>query len=132
MALMTNDLEAVRNFLGPGLLHLFNTIFVFITTLTVMFLINVRLSFYSLIAIPLIPVLVSRLGAMLYRRFKKSQEQYAVLSAKTQESIAGMKVVKSFTQEENEKNTFSKLNLDYIKMNLSLARVRSQIGRAHV
>jgi len=35
MALMTNDLEAVRNFLGPGLLHLFNTIFVFITTLSV-------------------------------------------------------------------------------------------------
>lgn len=125
MALMTNDLEAVRNFLGPGLLHLFNTIFVFITTLTVMFLINVRLSLYSLIAIPLIPVLVSRLGAMLYRRFKKSQEQYAALSAKTQESIAGMKVVKSFTQEENEKSTFSKLNLDYIKRNLSLARVRS-------
>ncbi|GAH77695.1 unnamed protein product, partial [marine sediment metagenome] len=59
------------------------------------------------------------------RRFKKSQEQYAVLLAKTQESIAGMKVVKSFTQEENEKNTFSKLNLDYIKWNLSLARVRS-------
>ena len=125
MALMTNDLEAVRNFLGPGLLHLFNTIFVFITTLTVMFLINVRLSLYSLIAIPLIPVLVSRLGAMLYRRFKKSQEQYAVLLAKTQESIAGIKVVKSFAQEENEKSTFSKLNLDYIKRNLSLARVRS-------
>lgn len=125
MALMTNDLEAVRNFLGPGLLHLFNTIFVFITTLTVMFLINVRLSLYSLIAIPLIPVLVSRLGAMLYQRFKKSQEQYAVLLAKTQESIAGIKVVKSFAQEENEKSTFSKLNLDYIKRNLSLARVRS-------
>lgn len=125
MALMTNDLEAVRNFLGPGLLHLFNTIFVFITTLTVMFLINVRLSLYSLIAIPLIPVLVSKLGAMLHRRFKKSQEQYAVLSAKTQESIAGIKVIKSFTQEENEKNIFSELNLEYMKRNLSLARARN-------
>lgn len=125
MALMTNDLEAVRNFLGPGLLHLFNTIFVFITTLTVMFLINVKLSLYSLIAIPLVPILVSKLGAILYRRFKKSQEQYAVLSAKVQESISGMKVIKSFTQEENEKNTFSKLNQDYIERNLSLARVRN-------
>lgn len=125
MALMTNDLEAVRNFLGPGLLHLFNTIFVFITTLTVMFLINVRLSLYSLIAIPLVPLLVSRLGAMMHRRFKKSQEQYAVLSAKTQESIAGIKVIKSFAQEENEKDTFSGLNQEYIKRNLSLARVRN-------
>ncbi|OFW53585.1 MAG: hypothetical protein A2163_11435 [Actinobacteria bacterium RBG_13_35_12] len=124
MALMTNDLEAVRNFLGPGLLNLFNTIFVFVTTLTVMFLINVKLSLYSLIAFPILPLLVNKLGNMLHQRFKKSQEQYAVLSAKTQESIAGIKVIKSFTQEENEKSTFSQLNMEYLKRNLSLARVR--------
>jgi ATP-binding cassette subfamily B protein len=124
MALMTNDLEAVRNFLGPGLLNLFNTIFVFVTTLTVMFLINVKLSLYSLVAFPILPLLVNKLGNMLHQRFKKSQEQYAVLSARTQESIAGIKVIKSFTQEENEKNTFSQLNMEYLKRNLSLAKVR--------
>ncbi|GAI67382.1 unnamed protein product, partial [marine sediment metagenome] len=69
--------------------------------------------------------IVSKLSAMLYSRFKKSQEQYSVLSARTQESIAGIKVIKSFTQEENERNIFSKLNLEYINRNLSLARVRS-------
>ncbi len=125
MAIMTNDLEAVRNFLGPGLLNLFNTIFVFMTTLTVMFFINVKLSLYSMAAIPLLPILVSKLGAMLHQRFRKSQEQYASLSARVQESIAGIKIIKSFTQEENEKNIFSGLNLEYIKRNLSLARIRS-------
>jgi len=125
MALMTNDLEAVRNFVGPGLLNLFNTIFIFFTTLTVMFLIDIKLSLYSLVAIPILPFMVSKLSAMLYRRFKKSQEQYATLTARTQESIAGIKVIKSFTQEENEKNIFSDLNLEYIKRNLSLAKVRS-------
>ncbi len=125
MALMTNDLEAIRNFLGPGLMNLFNTIFIFITTLTVMFLIDIKLSLYSLIAIPILPFIVSKLSAMLYSRFKSSQEQYAVLSARTQESIAGIKVIKSFTQEKNERNIFSKLNLEYINRNLSLARVRS-------
>jgi ATP-binding cassette, subfamily B, multidrug efflux pump len=125
MALMTNDLEAVRNFLGPGLLNLFNTIFVFITTIIVMFLINVRLSLYSLIAIPVLPLLVSRLSALLYSAFRKSQEQYSALSARTQESIAGIKVIKSFAQEENEKDKFRDLNLEYIKRNLSLARIRS-------
>ncbi|MFZ3385612.1 MAG: ABC transporter ATP-binding protein [Candidatus Hydromicrobium sp.] len=132
MALMTNDLEAVRNFLGPGILNLFNTIFVFITTITVMFLIDVRLSLYSLIAIPILPILVSKMGAMLHQRFKKSQEQYASLSARTQESIAGIKVIKSFTQEENEKNIFSELNLEYMKRNLSLARVRSAFWPAMI
>ena len=132
MAIMTNDLEAVRNFLGPGILNLFNTIFVFITTLTVMFLIDVRLSLYSLIAIPILPILVSKMGAMLHQRFKKSQEQYASLSARTQESIAGIKVIKSFTQEENEKNIFSELNLEYMKRNLSLARVRSAFWPAMI
>jgi len=125
MALMTNDLEAIRNFLGPGLMNLFNTIFVFVTTLAVMFLIDVKLSLFSLIAIPILPFIVSKLSAMLYSRFKKSQEQYSVLSARTQESIAGIKVIKSFTQEENERNIFSKLNLEYINRNLSLAKVRS-------
>jgi len=125
MALMTNDLEAIRNFLGPGLMNLFNTIFIFITTLTVMFLIDIKLSLYSLIAIPILPFIVSKLSGMLHSRFKKSQEQYAVLSARTQESIAGIKVIKSFTQEKNERDIFSKLNLEYINRNLSLARVRS-------
>ncbi len=125
MALMTNDLEAIRNCLGPGLMNLFSTIFVFITTLTVMFLIDIKLSLYSLIAIPILPFIVRKLSAMLYSRFKKSQEQYSVLSARTQESIAGIKVIKSFTQEENEKGIFSRLNIEYINRNLSLARVRS-------
>jgi len=125
MALITNDLDAVRNFLGPGLLNLFSTIFIFISTLIVMFLINVKLSLYSLIAIPVLPLLVSRLSSMLYQRFKQSQEQYAVLSARTQESIAGIKVVKSFTQETNELDTFSELNSEYIKRNMSLAKIRS-------
>lgn len=125
MALMTNDLEAVRNFLGPGLLHLFSTIFVFFSTLSVMFMINVRLSLYSLIAIPILPLIVAKLSSMLHQRFKKSQEQYATMSARIQESIAGIKVVKSFTQEENEKKTFAALNLEYIKRNLALAKVRS-------
>jgi ATP-binding cassette, subfamily B, multidrug efflux pump len=125
MALMTNDLEAVRNFLGPGLLNLFNTVFVFVTTLIVMFFINVKLSLYSLIAIPILPLLVSRLSALLYSAFRKSQEQYAALSARTQESIAGIKVIKSFAQEDNEKDVFRNLNLEYIKRNLSLARIRS-------
>ncbi len=125
MALMTNDLDAVRTFLGPGLLNLFNTIFVFITTLTVMFLINVRLSLFSLIAIPILPLVVFKLSHELHIRFKKSQEQYASLSARTQESIAGIKVIKSFLQEENEIHIFSKLNKDYIEKNMALAKIRA-------
>jgi ATP-binding cassette subfamily B protein len=125
MALMTNDLDAVRNFLGPGLLNFFNTIFVFISTLAIMFFINVRLTLFTLIAIPVLPFLVSRLSAMLYKRFKASQEHYAVLSARTQESIAGIKVVKSFTQEDRETETFEELNQQYVNKNMALARVRS-------
>ncbi len=125
MALMTNDMDAVRNFLGPGLMNFFNTIFVFLSTLTVMFFINVRLTLFALIAIPVLPVIVARLSSMLYSRFKLSQEQYASLSARTQESIAGIKVVKSFTQENNEIEVFSGLNQDYINKNMALARVRS-------
>ena len=125
MALITNDLDAVRNFLGPGLLNLFSTIFIFISTLIVMFLINVKLSLYSMIAFPILPLLVWWLSSKLYERFKESQEQYSLLSARTQESLAGIKVVKSFIQEKNETDTFSDLNKEYIKRNMAFAKVRS-------
>jgi ATP-binding cassette, subfamily B, multidrug efflux pump len=125
MALVTNDLDAVRNFLGPGLLNLFSTIFSFASTLIVMFLINVKLTLYSLIAIPLLPVIVSQIGAMMHKRFKISQEHYAFLSARTQENVAGIKVVKSFALEKNEISLFSELNSEYIIKNMALAKVRS-------
>ncbi|MBM3700827.1 MAG: ABC transporter ATP-binding protein [Actinobacteria bacterium] len=125
MALMSNDLDAVRNFLGPGLLNLFSTVFVFISTVTIMFLISVKLTLYSLIAIPLLPLIVSRLSAMLYYRFKISQEHYSLLSARTQESIAGIKVIKSFTRQNYETDNFAELNSQYINKNMELAKVRS-------
>jgi len=125
MALITNDLDAVRNFLGPGLLNFFNTVFIFVSTLIVMFTINVKLTLYALIAVPFLPIIVNRLSAMLYRTFKVSQEHYALLSAHTQESIAGIKVIKSFTQEEKEVSSFSDTNNEYVKKNMELARVRS-------
>ncbi|MBN1298349.1 MAG: ABC transporter ATP-binding protein [Actinobacteria bacterium] len=125
MALISNDLDAVRNFLGPGLLNLFNTVFVFFSTIIIMFMISPRLTLYSLVAIPLLPVIVSRLSATLHSRFKISQEHYALLSARTQESIAGIKVTKSFTQENNEIDNFSKLNQEYIVKNMELAKIRS-------
>jgi ATP-binding cassette, subfamily B, multidrug efflux pump len=125
MALITNDLDAVRNFLGPGILNLFSTIFIFVSTLIVMLLINVKLSLYSMIAFPILPLLVWWLSSKLYERFKVSQEQYALLSARTQESLAGIKVVKSFIQEKNETDIFSDLNREYIKKNMTFAKIRS-------
>ncbi|MHB1275754.1 MAG: ABC transporter ATP-binding protein [Candidatus Humimicrobiaceae bacterium] len=125
MALLTNDLDAVRNFLGPGIMNLFNTIFVFLSTLTVMFFINYKLTLYSLIAIPILPFIVWKLSSILYYRSKKSQEQYADVSARTQESFAGIKVIKSFIQEQNEIKEFSEINREFVKRNLSLARVRA-------
>ncbi|MDD5659840.1 MAG: ABC transporter ATP-binding protein [Actinomycetota bacterium] len=125
MALLTNDLDAVRNFLGPGIMNLFNTIFVFFSTLVVMFVINYELTLYSLAAIPILPFIVWKLSSIIYERSKKSQEQYAAVSARTQESFSGVKVVKSFTQEQNEINEFAVLNKEFIKRNLSLARVKA-------
>ena len=125
MALLTNDLEAVRNFLGPGIMNLFSTIFVFISTLTVMFIINYRLTLYSLMAMPILPFIVWKISSVLYNRSKRSQEQYADVSARTQESFAGIKVIKSFIQEKNEIKEFSEINREFVKRNLSLARVRA-------
>src|SRR5665811_570400 len=97
-----------------------------------MFIINYKLTLYSLIAIPVLPFIVWKLSSVLYNRSKKSQEQYADVSARTQESFAGIKVVKSFIQEKNEIKEFSEINREFVKRNLSLAKIRAPVSYTHL
>ncbi len=125
MAHATNDLSAVRNVLGPGIMYSSDTITGFVMIIAIMLWINVRLTLYALIPLPFISIGVYFIGKMVNRHFEGVQAQYSVLTARAQESIAGIRVVRSYVREAHEMEQFHEMSHDYLRRNLILAKIQS-------
>lgn len=125
MARATNDLEAVRMFLGMGLMFMMEAVIIFSASLYVMLTINVPLTVFALLPLPLLSFLVNRLASRVHHRFREIQEHFSLISARVQENLAGMRVVKAYVQEEREAADFRGLNDVNLEKNRALIVVRS-------
>ena len=125
MAHGTNDISAVRNVLGPGIMYTSDTIVGFVMVIAIMFSINVRLTLYSLIPLPFVSAGVYFLGRLVNRHFESVQAHYSLLTARAQESIAGIRVVRSYVREEHETGQFQSMSMEYLRKNLTLAQIQS-------
>lgn len=125
MALATNDISAVRNFLGPGIMYTGETMINFTLAISLMFSFNTELTLIAVLPIPLISYVVYRIGKSINYKFELVQDQFSNLTTKAQENLSGIKVVKAYVREESEAESFRMLSADYMKKNLSLAKVQS-------
>lgn len=125
MAHATNDISAVRNVLGPGIMYPSDTIMTFSMVLTMMLMSDWQLTLIALIPLPLVSLAVYRLGTVIHHKFKERQEQFSLLTTRAQENLSGIRVIKSYVREEHEIGLFSKLSWEYMKKNLVLARIQS-------
>ena len=91
--------------------------------LFLMLRINVALTLFALISIPAVAFAVRYFGTVIHHRFEKIQETFSEISARVQENLSGVRVIKAFTQEESEIGEFKRLNQEYIQKNLQLIRV---------
>jgi ATP-binding cassette subfamily B protein len=123
----TNDLDAVRNFLGPGLMYLGNTIVTFAFAVTLMTRIDLRLTLLALIPLPILSFTVARLGAKLHHYYEAIQASFAALTAKAQETLSGIRVVKAHVEEEGEYNAFRVIHEDYLEKNRAMIRIWSSM-----
>lgn len=123
MSRATNDLDAVRMLLGPGLLNLFNTAIISIAAVSLMIYIDPLLSLYSLIPLPFLSLIINRMGRELHKRFEKVQAHYSRLSAQVQENLAGIRVVKAYGQEGDQIERFRRSNLEFVAKNMSLVKI---------
>jgi len=122
MSVATNDMAAVRMMLGPGLMYTVNTVVVSAVSIAFMIAISPRLTFYSLLPLPVVSLSVWWFGDRIHRRFERVQEQFARLSAKVQENLAGVRVVRAFAAERREAEAFEELNAGYVDQNVRLIR----------
>jgi len=120
MSRCTNDLNSVRMVLGPGIMYSANTIATMVLAVILMFWISATLSVYVLLPVPIVAVSVWVFGRQIHALYGKIQASLAVLSAKAQENLAGVRVVRAYGQEEAEIRGFDAPNREYINRNLRL------------
>lgn len=124
MAHATNDINAVQQTAGMGVLTLVDSIatggFVI---LTMAFTISWKLTLIALIPLPFMIFLTSYYGRLLRERFRFAQEAFSNLNDKTQESVTGIKVIKTFGQEKEDIEDFTNLSTDVVQKNMRVAKV---------
>ena len=123
MSRSTNDMNSVRMLLGPGIMYSLRTIVILVAALSIMASISVRLTMYSFLMVPVIVTVVSVFGQKIHIRFEKIQAMLSELSAKVQESIAGIRVLKAYTQEQSDIRQFRELNEEFVGKNRKLIRL---------
>ena len=125
MSKLTNDLNAVRNMIGPGIMYSATTVVVGITTIGLMLHLDWKLTLLALAPLPLISVGVKFFGAKIHERFEKIQALYSELTERVRENISGVRVVRAFCQEDAEMATFDVMNRDFVEKNKGLIWITS-------
>ena len=124
MAHATNDVNAVRMAMGQGIMMIVDSSFMTILSFVMMArTTNIKLTAIALFTLPFIFLFVSKFGKIIHKRFRIVQESFSDLTDTTQESFSGIRVVKSFVQEELVLKKFSEVNTDNLKKNLDLVLV---------
>ncbi len=124
MARMTNDLEAVRQMIGPGVMYISDTIIKLTVSFSVMLYLSTKLTLYAVIPLIVLPLAVYKIGNVLHRRSMQVQNKFAELTATAQENLSGIRVVKAYRQEAAEIRNFSQTSRAYIILNMALAKLQ--------
>ena len=122
MSRATNDLQSVVQLIGFGFLSLVNTTMVLVGTLAAMLRIDPGLTAAALAPAPVLILLAKRWNARVHAESLAVQEQLARLSAKVQENLSGMAVVRAYTMEAGEVAAFQRLNGEHLARTLRQAR----------
>lgn len=123
MARATNDLNAVRMMLGPGVMYWTETSLTFVLAIAIMAWIDWRLMILAIIPAPLVSLNVVFFGRKIHARYEKIQAMFSDISSRVQENLTGVRMVRAFAQEDAEMRKFETLNQAYIKENLRLAKI---------
>jgi len=123
MARATNDLAAVRQMAGPLIMYSLQTVFAVVVILPIMFALNWKLTLLLFVTMPLVSLTVKFFGQQVHTRFEKIQDFFAQITARAQENMSGVRVVRAYAQENSEIAAFNNLNWDYAQKSLALVRI---------
>lgn len=121
----TEDVNQVRNYLGPAIMYTINTVTLSVMIIYAMYDVNAKLATYALLPIPIISLLILFINKIINQRSTRIQAQLSKLSSFVQETFSGIRVIKTYVQEQNKIDEFVKESNTYRKSALDLVRVQA-------
>lgn len=124
----TNDVNAVRMALGPGVMFGVNTLTVLVLAIGFMAWIDLELTAWALLPLPFVSIAVKVLGRKIHERSEATQAALAAVSTAVQENLAGLRVVRAYGREESQRDAFRRRSAAYVDENLRLAVIQATLS----
>ena len=125
---ISEDVSKVRMYVGPAVMYSLNTVIRFGVVIVYMYNISPKLTFYSLLPLPLLSYSIFKISAQIHKKSSLYQQNLSTLSSFAQEFFSGIRVVKAYALENNKSEEFSVLTQESKDKNLSLAKTNSYFG----
>lgn len=126
MAHATNDVSSLRMVAGGGIVTMADSLSITVVTITAMFIVvDWRLTLLAVLPLPLLAVVSRYLGKMLHSRFRDAQEAFSDMNNKVQESLQGIKVIKTFGQEVEDTDEFKIQTENIVDKNREVYKIDS-------
>jgi ATP-binding cassette subfamily B protein len=120
MSRVTNDLNAVRMVLGPGIMYSATTFATMVLAIYFMSKLSLALTLWVLIPVPFVIISVRYFGQIIHRLSEEIQASLGVLSTRAQENLTGIRVIRAYVQEKPQIASFDEANRDYVNQNIKL------------
>lgn len=127
MSRVTSDVDNARVFTGQGVLQMVNTVLLYVTVLALMFSLHWRLTLLSLGTMPFLALTAIQYGTRVRPMYSRMQRQWAHLTARLQENVTGVRVVKAFAREQHEIEKFAEDNEVYLQRNIAATRLQALV-----
>lgn len=115
MSLMTNDVQSFRQAIGPGMLILADGFIIMAVVLPIMASMSWSWTWKTLIFLPLVPILIWKVMKLIHLHYKHQQERFSELTGVAQETVGGIRVIKSFAQENHRTSLFNSVSSAFEK-----------------
>lgn len=125
MAYSTNDITAIREFFGPAVMYSANTVTTFFFALSMMIALSPFITIMALLPMPFVSYGVYRIGAKVHLLFKDAQDHYGKMTAKAQENLSGVRVIRAYGREEDEIKAFHGMGEGYLKKMMRLVNIEA-------
>ena len=125
MARISEDVSKVRVYIGPSIMYLMNMVVLVVLVLSYMFSVNIRLTWWVLLPMPLLSASIFIVSTMVNKRSEEIQKSLSNLSTFVQEAFSGIRVLKAFAREDDSVKRFKKESNVYKSKSLALTRIDS-------
>ncbi|MGZ3752717.1 MAG: ABC transporter ATP-binding protein [Mucilaginibacter sp.] len=121
----TEDVSRVRMYLGPGIMYTINTVGVFVIAICFMVVVNVRLTIFTILPLPVLAITIYYVNNIINFRSEKIQQRLSILSSFVQENFSGIRVIKSYVREKSIRKSFATESENYKTHSMALVKVQA-------